>query len=70
MLSLPYGGETTPMIEALSKISGIFKASILPLMFLGFTHSTKDHVKEENLLWIDDKAPGDNFPHIAMPREY
>ncbi len=58
------------MIETISKISGIFKASIIPLFFLAITHSTKDHIKEEKVLWIDDKVPGDNFPHIVMPREY
>jgi hypothetical protein len=57
------------MIETISKISGIIKASIIPLFFLTITHSTKDHIKVERLLRMDDKVPGDNFPHIVMPRE-
>ncbi len=56
------------MIEAITKISGIFKAPIIPLLFLGITHFTnKEQIKEERSLRIDDKAPGDNFPHIVMP---
>jgi hypothetical protein len=60
-----------PMIEAITKISGIFKASIIPLLFLGITHSVnKEQIKEDRSFRIDDKAPGDNFPHIVIPREF
>jgi len=56
------------MIETIAKISGIFKASIIPLFLLATTHSTKDHIKEERLLRVDDTVPGDNFPYVAMSR--
>jgi hypothetical protein len=59
-----------PMIETISKISGIFKASIIPLFFLTMTHSVKDQITEEKTLRIDDKVPGDNFPNIKMPQDY
>lgn len=59
------------MIEAITKISGIFKASIVPLFFLGLTHTTyKDQVKEERPFKVDDQVPGDNFPHIVMPQKF
>lgn len=55
------------MIETISKLSGIFKASILPLFLLATTHSAGIIMKEEKQFSIDD-APGDNFPYVVMSR--
>lgn len=54
------------MIEIVSKLSEIFKASILPLFLLTAVDSAKSYIKEERKLSSEDKAPGDNFPHIVM----
>jgi hypothetical protein len=57
------------MLETISKISDILKASVLPLFLLATTHSTGIIMREEKQLSIDD-APGDNFPYIVMARGY
>ena len=56
------------MIEIISKLSEMFKASSIPLFLLTAIHSTNVNIKEEKKLKIEDAVPGDNFPHIFMPR--
>ena len=56
------------MIEIISKLSGMFKASSIPLFLLTAIHSAKVNIKEEKKLKIEDTVPGDNFPHIVMSR--
>ena len=54
------------MIEILSKLSGIFKISGLPLFLLMSVNLTKVNIKEEKKFKIEDNVPGDNFPYIVL----
>ena len=54
------------MIEIISKLSEMFKASSIPLFLLTAIHSTNVNIKEEKKLKIEDAVPGDNFPYVAM----
>lgn len=56
------------MIEIISRLSGIFKVSVIPLFLLMAIDSTKVNIKEERKLKIEDTVPGDNFPYGVMSR--
>lgn len=58
------------MIEIISKLSGMFKDSGMPLFLLTAIHSTKVNIKEGKQSKIEDTVPGDNFPHIVMSRGF
>ncbi len=55
------------MIEFISKLSGIFKASAIPLFLITAIDSRRVNIKEERKLKIEDTVPGDNFPYIITP---
>lgn len=52
------------MVEIISRLSGIFKVSALPLLLLTTIGSTKVNIREEKKLRTEDTVPGDNFPHL------
>lgn len=56
------------MIEMLSKLSGLLKASGLPLVLLLSFHSAKVDLTERTAFKYEDTAPGDNFPYFILSR--
>lgn len=57
------------MIIITSKLIGAFKSSHLPLILLTAFDFSKKLRQEQRKLRVEDDAPGDNFPYMAVSRE-
>jgi len=53
------------MIIITSKLIGAFKSSYLPLFLLTTFDFSKKLRQQQRKLWVEDDAPGDNFPYAA-----